>query len=355
MSYKIGSFNLHNLGTSALGKENARDLKIIARIIKEENFDVIALQEILGEGKAFISPSYAKKCIINELGGDDLWGFEWADASNDDFVNPIQQADRSDPRGEGYAFVWNKKRLRLCSTNVLTRYGEVERIFYPRMLSTMKAEMFRKPYYGRFTAAGMLGGTNVEFRLVCVHTYYGKADNAASRAVRQNELDILLKDIYPQICDKRYGDPMAAYTIVLGDYNAEVWTDESREWQETLKASRGGKKPAIMMTDGNGIVTSQRYGGRKIKTVQTELTTLKSKITEKGSEEYDTEGYSFNYDHFSYEEDKFKDVGVKCQRVTKAVTKYCKIDAMDSYESNFEKYFKAVSDHIPIVMEINLV
>ena len=353
MSYKIGSFNLHNLGVSAMGEKNARDLKIIAKIIKTEGFDIIALQEVLSEGKAFISPEYAKNCIIRELGGENHWGFEWADARNEDFSGTIQQSERSDFRGEGYAFVWNKDRVRLCTTKVMTKYGEVERTFYPRMLSTMKSEMFRKPYYGRFTAADMPGGTNVEFRLICVHTYYGKVDNAFSRAIRQKELDALLKDIYPQICDKRYGAPMKAYTVALGDYNAEVWTNESQKWQEPLKKTRGGKKPAVMITDRNGFVTSTRYGGRQIKTVQTELTTLKSKTTEKGDEEFDTEGYSFNYDHFSYEEEKFRDITVKCQRVTKAVTEYCKLDVKDSYESNFEKYYKAVSDHIPIMMEIN--
>ena len=46
MGYKIGSFNLRNLGLTALGNENARDLKKIADIIRKENFDVVALQEI---------------------------------------------------------------------------------------------------------------------------------------------------------------------------------------------------------------------------------------------------------------------------------------------------------------------
>ena len=70
MSYKIGSFNMHNIGASALSDKNARDLKTIAKIINKEGFDVIALQEVLGEGKAFVSPDYAKRCIIHELGGD---------------------------------------------------------------------------------------------------------------------------------------------------------------------------------------------------------------------------------------------------------------------------------------------
>ena len=61
MGYKIGSFNLRNLGLAAMGSSNERDLKLIARIIRKEKFDVVALQEVLSEGKAFLSPDYAKK------------------------------------------------------------------------------------------------------------------------------------------------------------------------------------------------------------------------------------------------------------------------------------------------------
>ena len=82
-------------------------------------------------------------------------------------------------------------------------------------------------------------------------------------------LDVLLKEIYPQISDRRYGNPLVAYTILLGDYNAELWTNESEIWQAPLKASRGGKKPAVMKTDGMGVVYSNQYDGRAIKTVQT--------------------------------------------------------------------------------------
>lgn len=347
---------MHNIGVAALSDKNARNLKTIAKIIKNEGFDVIALQEVLGKGKAFISPDYAKKCIINELGGDKEWGFAWADADNGaNYYSDSGEPPKSDPRGEGYAFIWNKRKLRLCTTKVMEPYGEVERTFYPRMLNgkEIKDNMFRKPYYGRFTAEGLPGGTNVEFRLICVHTYYGKTDSPAERLIRQNELDVLLKSIYPQINDKRYGSPMDAYTIILGDYNAEVWTKESRIWQEKLKIERGGKKPAVMITDEDGVVTSSKYDGRKIKTVQTELTTLKSKQTETGGEEFDTEGYSFNYDHFSYEEESFNGAKVHPKRLTSAVTKHCKLDGSESYANSFEKYYKTVSDHLPIVLEID--
>lgn len=336
MSYKIGSFNLRNLGLTAMGTDNARSLRTIARIINDEGFDIVALQEVLSEGKAFVSEEYAKKSILKELGSG--WDFSWADAGSE-----------NDRRHEGFAFVWRTSKFDLSSTEVSTRYGIAKRKFYPRMCKDTREYMIRRPYYGRFTTKG----PNIEFRLICVHTYYGNTDNAEDRNIRQHELDVLLKDIYPQISDRRYGNPLVAYTILLGDYNAELWTAKSRVWQEPLKASRRGKRPAVMKTDDNGIVYSGRYNGRAIKTVQDQLTTLKSKQDELGQEGFETSGYSFNYDHFSYEEAKFEGVNIRIRRITDAVTHYC-LPSNGDYSSDFEKYYKTVSDHIPIMMEIDV-
>lgn len=332
MGYKIGSFNIRNLGLSSLKDE--RDLEIIARIIKEEQFDVIALQEILSSGKAFninVPPSWVKKSILGYLGFQN-WGFEWAEAGAE-----------NDPRHEGFAFLWNKRRLRLASTKVLQNSEKVLRTFKPRMCRINKEEMFRQPYYARFTAQGLPGGSNFEIRLLCVHTYYGKNDSRDDREKRQHELDVLMKDIYPQIADRVYKDGMKAYTILLGDYNVELWTSESRKWKEKLVR---GKQPAILVADENGIVRSEKYGLREVKTVQEQLTTLKSKQVENEEYEYDGEGYSFNYDHFSYEDRIFQDVNIKVRRVDEAVSKYC--------NNNFEKYYRTVSDHVPIIMELEL-
>ena len=343
LTYRIGSFNLRNLGFSVFDETNKRDLKKIADIIRGENFDVVALQEVLSEGKAFTLGDFgfAKKSILMELGRDQ-WDFEWAYAGGE-----------NDWRYEGYAFIWNKKRLRLCTTNVVTPLGIQERTFYPRMLKISRNKMLRMPYYARFTANGLPGGTNVEFRLICIHTYFGKNDDERDRAIRQRELDILLKEIYPQITDRRYGYPMTAYTILLGDYNAELWTTDSSKWLSFLNNQKRFKPPAIMNTDLNGEVVSEKYNGRKIKTVQYELTTLKRKPNGKSGEVFDSGGFANSYDHFSYETDKFKDVKIHVKRIREAVTKYCKPFNGD-YNSDFEKYYTTISDHIPIMMEIEL-
>ena len=330
MSYKIGSLNMKNLGLTALQNDNGRDLKKIAEIIRGEKFDVVALQEVLSEGKAFNHPDSAKKSILMELGSD--WGFEWADAKS-----PF------DNRGEGYAFVWNKRRLRLATTEL---ENHTFRTFYPRMYRLNKREMFRRPYYARFTPEGTLGGTYFEIRLICVHTLYGN-DTAEDRMKRQHELDVLMKDIYPQISDKVYKGNMPHCTILLGDYNVELsrpWKDKMRKEQNVELISQGKSprpSPAYLIADKNDIVEVAKWGNRQIKTVQDEFTTLKAK----SSYENGVRGYSHDYDHFSYEVSQFEGITMKAKRVD-AVRKYCNDD--------FEQYLKTVSDHIPIMMELEL-
>lgn len=46
MSFKIGSFNVKNLSLAT-----GRDLNRIARIILDNGFDIVAMQEVLSEGK----------------------------------------------------------------------------------------------------------------------------------------------------------------------------------------------------------------------------------------------------------------------------------------------------------------
>ena len=207
MSYKIGSFNMRNLGLTAMGENNPRNFRKIAEIIKGEQFDVVALQEVLNEGKAFTSPNYAKHSILMELGSD--WDFQWANA----------ETALADTRNEGYAFVWKTKRLRM---SIVELYDDGTRTFYPRICRLSRVDMKRRPYYARFTSADTPnGGPWAEYRLLCIHTYYGN-DTKMDREVRQHELDVLMQDIYPQIADRRYGEygnGMPAYTLLMGDYS----------------------------------------------------------------------------------------------------------------------------------------
>ncbi len=338
MGYKIGSFNLKNIGLAALGNKSNRDLKKIAEIIRKEKFDVVALQEVLSEGKAFISPDFTKKSIMMELGPE--WDFQWANA----------ETALADTRNEGYAFVWNTRRLRMA-TSILQ--DNSERIFYPRICRIDKVDMQRRPYYARFTPSGTPeGGPWVEFRLLCIHTYFGK-DTKIDREIRQHELDVLMTDIYPQITDRVYRSNMPHYTLLMGDYNVELWRpwkEEARKQENAMRRLQGKyplPKPATLIANEEDIIESTKWGRRKIKTVQYEFTTLKAVDSADDSNvtELESRGYAHDYDHFSYEESQFEGIKMKVRRVD-AVRKYCGDD--------FEKYLKTVSDHIPIMMEIEL-
>lgn len=166
MGYRIGSFNLHNLGLTALSQgENGRDLETIARIIQKEHLHVVALQEILSGGKAFTGIGDKKgieRSILEKLGKN--WGFQWADVSKDGMS--------ADNRREGYAFLWDKRMLRLVEGTLPYAYHRKE-----------TREMARLPYCARFRN---LSGPLIELRLICIHTHYGK-DTAEDRMRRKKK------------------------------------------------------------------------------------------------------------------------------------------------------------------------
>lgn len=118
MKYKIGSFNVRNLSWGNKG----RDLDFIASIIRE--YDIIALQEVLSEGKILEGPTISdpsgqvaayERSLKYRLGDD--WDMCWLDPKTKSKWYPYLGEDR---RGEGYAFLWRKNRFR-CPVN---EYGK---------------------------------------------------------------------------------------------------------------------------------------------------------------------------------------------------------------------------------------
>lgn len=331
--YRIGSFNLRNIGKSAFSDQ--RDLEKIATIIRNEKLDVVALQEVLTEGKIFtkddLPSSITKKSILSYLGGPEHWGFEWAFSGDESL------------RHEGYAFLWNKDRLDLSTAEVVRNGTKFTRVYRPRMIKVNHRDMKRYPFYARFTPQGKAGGSSFEIRMICVHTYYGD-DKLVDRIIRQNELDVLMKEIYPKVADENFQNSLPRYTILLGDYNAELVTSENKLAVAQRNIQRRNI-PMVMKTDENGMVFSDKYG-IFVKTTQDQLTTLKRKIQDGDEESFEDRGYASNYDHFSYDQDAIGHVVKKKPRRIKAVQLYCNDD--------YEKYYKEISDHIPIVMELQI-
>ncbi len=293
MSYKIGSWNMRNLGDAASDSAD-RDLDTMAQIIRDGRFDVIAMQEVLGSGQSVQS-------LCTRLGGK--WQMR--------FLRVPSSDGSEDKRQEGYAFLWNGRRL----TPVESRDNFT-------LLTQHTGSMARDPAYARFTPNGLLGGCYCELRLICVHLYYGSASGGLDIAQRQAEYDVLMHEIYPRIADKRYGDNMPAYTVVLGDYNLNLLTS-------------GSKSPYCEKE-----VEVEPNGRRIVVTVQDQKTTLRRDDADENGDVF-----ANNFDHFSYDVGRFRGVNVNYGRIN-AVQQY--------YGSDAQTYKKEISDHLPIRMQIAL-
>ena len=314
MRFRFGSFNMMNMGKTALTK---RDFTRIAEIIRKEQFDVVAFQEILSQGQSL------EYLLKYSLPG---WDMRWAE--------PKESSDYSkmkDKRGEGYAFAWDARRMRLASSST----DEGFRVYEPRIVDEAlryDASFFaRTPYYARFIP---VNGGFFEFRLINVHLHYGNNSlNEINK--RKAEYDFLIQRIYPTISlERRYGNNREAYTIVMGDYNLNLFKPRGEAERRINKSTY---IPAIFSTDRQTILT-----------VQDELTTLKNPaVDEMMPDDNPQRGYSQNYDHFSFDINVFdaERIGYRYKRID-AVREYCNDD--------FEMYRAEISDHLPICLEITM-
>lgn len=310
MRYKFGSFNLMNMGETAITK---RGFDTISKIIRKEHFDVVALQEILSEGKA-----------LDNLKSNYLPDFDMV------WKEPGESSDSrktKDKRGEGFAFLWNKKRLQLA--NSMTARGLRE--YQPRIIDEalrFDVSMFaRMPLYARLIP---VKGGFFEFRLLNVHLHFGD-ETKDEIAKRKEEYDFLIKRVYPSISmERRYGNNREAYTIVMGDYNLNLYK------------FRGEAEERI--NKNTYIDSTVQVGNQIITTVQDELTSLK-KPPKENADDKAVRGYSQNYDHFSYDVCVFENEGIKAKpRRIDAVRKY--------YDDDFVEYRSKISDHVPISLEL---
>ncbi|MDD3141619.1 MAG: hypothetical protein PHX08_22015 [Lachnospiraceae bacterium] len=320
MGIRIGSLNMCNFNFRSEGC-NKKNFIRIANIISSEQFDIVALQEVLSE--------QALNVLLKALGSN--WDKAW--------MKPNKSSSYA---SKGFAFIWNKKKIHPVTTK--KSYGV--RVFEPEIInqyrlnrSVGQQELARNPYYARFTTDGLPGGAFFEIRLINVHIMFKKGVTVVSdlndSRMRNNEYNVLMEAIYPKISDRCYGNFMPAYTVILGDYNMNL----KRDW--TVGQGRSSvyiDNEVIFISDGNET--------KQIKTVQDELTTLKDpQNQENETDNNPLRGYANNYDHFSYDVIRFSNANVSYRRVD-AVRKY--------FNDNFEEYRREVSDHIPIAIDIEL-
>ena len=315
MSYTIGSFNVLKLSNQT-NKEIQKDYNMLAQIIIDERFDVVALQEVLSEDPI-------KNSLIPALGSN-KWKYKWASPK------PFSTSS-----AEGYAYIWNEQKLRLVDSNDNPKIYNQYRIQGSRLSGSDKKlidrqGLIRPPYVARFTPAGLLGGSNFEIRLINTHIVFGKPSNAemfmaepsmGDVSIRKQELQTLSECIYRMVSTKRYGNNLPAYTFLLGDYNLCLCGTES-------------KMDHLIRIDDS----------RQLRTVQEEKTSLKEVKKNEDSMGFQ-DYYAHNYDHFSYETGLDQKLRMQVSRV----------DALSTYYNNdLETYRKKISDHVPIKLVLSL-
>ena len=290
MSVKIGSFNLRDFSLNRTGI----DIPLIARIIHEQGFHIVALQEVL-------NPMTLKslKDNLNHMGG------KWVT----DMDKPNQGTI---PKQEYYAFIWNEDKVQLARKTI-TRNGVSAEIEVPPMIANYKnssaRELARDPYYARFWPKRE---DYSEIRLINVHL---KSNNYTVYE-RNKEFKIIADRIYHALSKDAEGT-RSKYTIMLGDYN--------------LNLKRQDNIGNLLEEEEYCINDTGRL--QIIKTVQDKKTTLRDSSTQ----------FANNFDHFSYDS-QLDDVVVSVD-VVDSVHAYCE----GSYKDHFEK----VSDHIPITVTID--
>lgn len=338
MSIKIGSFNIHNAGKNA----DKKKLEKIAEIIRREQFDIVALQEVFCDYKGVISLNSnvpPLSTILRSLGGSEWKAY---------FAAPRQARTAK----EGYAFIWNTKKVDLPKS--LDKNG-CERTYYPRIFDLNYKErsssgekipmLERNPLIGRFVFKdGQFG----ELRIINTHIRFSAkpsvdSDNTddedidiVDKNLRRFEFNALTKRVYPIFSDRVYGkddvssNPSNSYTIMVGDYN--------------LSLKREFTKPPYVTKEVIILPETRKGQNITLQTFQYSLTTLKM-ITEDNQKEFEYQDkFSNNYDHSTYDIKRFKEIKMNTKR----------IHAVRKYDNNdYVHYRKNISDHLPIAVTID--
>jgi endonuclease/exonuclease/phosphatase family protein len=373
MKIRIASFNIEKFSRQSVyyaeDSESRKDIEMIAKIIRENNFDIIALQEVF-------HPE-ALKCLLRVLSNQipidvpvsrmglytaqiagfksDKWEARWAKP----------RTKYSDMAAEGYAFIWNTKRIEL-SKNMKGK------AFEPRIADYGHAsELVRPPLIARFNPLR----SYYEIRLINTHIVFSIKDEdklrsnqdgeliSSSTKLRNLELQILLKGIYKRFSEMvvdyrgidKYARNLVPYTFLLGDYNLNLQDvnhvarpSECLDFDNSIGYINGRKKMWIETV--NSKKTTLRKNSLSIdNTSNSDITTVKTDV----SRSYEAEDYlANNFDHFSFDLDRLDDHDI-------AFPEHGVICAYESYKDDevnnrFEQYTKKVSDHLPIYLDFNL-
>lgn len=392
MEIRIGSFNLYKFASD--DKWVNKDLDRIAEIIQIARFDVLAIQEIFDKEAMDLLLMRIKHRIPGEWRG--CWDKpKVGNVSRKRYAELTEEEKKKyKPAEEGYAFIWNAKivdlvkvklkdgRERVFKPRILNQYSKYQYTLIGRPEKRYRQELVRNPYYIRLAPVDSNGYPRLfELRLINTHIAFGKGrnmDDADMKLVqlRKQEFDMLATRILPTISDKPYGADRASeidhkpslpsYSILLGDYNLDLKENgnTSPYAPEIIYMDSAGKTQKYKtlfeyyhnIMSNNGMMQG-RF--REITTMQKSKTSLikpiSNRLKEKNPENYqiimdelhESKGYySNNYDHFTIDKRKFEGVTVVSER----------IDTVSGhpYNGDYEQYLKDVSDHVPVLLRLQI-
>ena len=368
---RIGSFNVKNLSS-----KSGRNLTRIAQIINDYKLDIVALQEVLESGRVIYSAttnelSGAAKgyndMLINHLSGwwDSVWLQPMVRGKNLKYLSP-------DQRGEGYALLWRKNKFEIpppvkdSKTGIEEDQGPI--IFSGYHAAKDGLRLIRDPLYARLIIKEKKAA---ELRVLITHFIYGKPSissdqddfelDAGAIGMRKKEFHTLAGKIYNRLSkDNNVPECTAPYTLLMGDYNLNLKNSSASGAYVPSSSYEQGLAVAFYDEGGHLVdETSAKVVNTflsqfdlptlngdnanskilKIYTSQSDLSTLKR----------DEPSYANNYDHFSFNDTLKRQItSLDGIRAIQEVVG----DPDDS--AAFEEYKKTVSDHIPIIIELNI-
>ena len=275
-------------------QQQLKDWNLISRIIKNNNIDIIALQEIFSESPV----KELQKCMSR-------YGSSWHCR--------FQKRDTIRNEREGYAFLWNTKKISLLKND--------DKVFEPHIETKWSRSLIRPPYIGRFMPIGP-SSPFIEIRIINTHIVFSKdkyslqkEDDLTSLSMRKAEYRKLSKAVFPQVAHSRSGNFRPAYTFLLGDYNLLInhCTAIDLEPMEEKMAIRSGQHEKSTLA-----------------TIQPDNSIA--------------DPYANDYDHFSFSDHE-----------ASYISKIERIDGPRIFcGGDFEYYRKKISDHVPIVLRLNV-
>lgn len=398
--YRIMSFNIRQFSDNSAfhkkGVDSKKDLDTIAKIVNDNNIDIIAIQEIRGkiafkELISAIAYGYSKdvtfktleqpstddnKTLKSVLMGDDYlacyagkWQGRWTHP-NSKWGSAISE--------EGYAFIWNTDKFELPTNE----RGDVQ----PVIKHKKEAYFVRPPFYGRFRTKTK---PPFEIRLLNTHILYTKnaqykklkdidSDidvellnspndiereqteialgkqgftpldisvlkdtlNKSDVQRRRNEVKNLITEVLTREEDKNgYG----SYVFMLGDYNLNL-SNSTKPYKNRVATI----DPIVIY----GADSKNDY--KEYIITQGKLTSLRVPPKDDNSHlniKNNSDVLANNYDHFTYNVnmDKYEFGGRKGRDIY--IGEPIVVNILDKM-NNIREYFDRVSDHLPIYIEI---